>query len=151
MKQFNVWFPTVAALLILAAIFLFRNDLNSFVSNQYKKTQGTTKQDSIRQRLQNSYNYSVNKEKFQYTFLEFGSIGCLSCQKMEGVMQEIKTRYPDQVKVVFINVAQKENQELTQYFGISTIPSQVLLDRKGSEYYRHTGYISAQDLEKNFK
>lgn len=70
---------------------------------------------------------------------------------MGSVMAEIKQKYSNRVKVVFINVSQKENRELVDYFGIVTIPTQVLLDKKGKEYFRHNGYLSADDLSKHFK
>lgn len=66
-------------------------------------------------------------------------------------MDEIKREYRNRVKVVFVNVSQKDNKELVDYFGIVTIPTQVLLDKKGKEYFKHNGYLSADDLSRHFK
>lgn len=66
-------------------------------------------------------------------------------------MDEIKREYRNRVKVVFVNVSQKDNKELVDYFGIVTIPTQVLLNKEGKEYSRHNGYLSAEELSKYFR
>lgn len=65
---------------------------------------------------------------------------------MEGVMEEVKDAYPQKVQVVFLNILKPENQELMKYYGVAAIPTQVLLDNAGLEYFRHTGYISTEEL-----
>jgi thioredoxin 1 len=37
-----------------------------------------------------------------------------------------------------------------KYFGIAAIPTQVLLDQEGQEFFRHTGYLSYNDLVDQF-
>jgi thioredoxin 1 len=69
---------------------------------------------------------------------------------MESVMSEIRTKYPQTVNVVFLNILKPENQDLMKYFGVASIPTQVLLDKEGKEFFRHTGYISTADVEKIF-
>lgn len=34
--------------------------------------------------------------------------------------------------------------------GVGTIPTQILLDKHGKEFFRHSGYYSASELEKEF-
>ena len=43
-----------------------------------------------------------------------------------------------------------QNQQLMKFFGVSAIPTQILLDKTGVEYFRHSGYISFDDLNKQF-
>ena len=43
--------------------------------------------------------------------------------RMEGVMEEIIAKYPDKVKVVFVNVLKPESQLLMKYYGIAAIPT----------------------------
>ena len=102
------------------------------------------------QLIDSAYNYNKNGLSFQITFLEFGAKGCSSCKMMEGVMDEIRKDYPGKVNVIFINVRLPENQKIMEYFGIAVIPTQVLLDKSGKEYFRHSGYYSADDLGKIF-
>ncbi|MDZ7738087.1 MAG: thioredoxin family protein [Bacteroidales bacterium] len=66
-------------------------------------------------------------------------------------MDEIGQKYAGKVNVVFVNVLLPENQDLMKYYGIAAIPTQVLLDKKGRDYFRHTGYIPADDLEEEFQ
>jgi thioredoxin 1 len=35
---------------------------------------------------------------------------------------------------------------MMKYFGIALIPTQVLLDKNGEEFFRHAGYFSAVEL-----
>ena len=65
-------------------------------------------------------------------------------------MDDIRQEYPLKVKVVFVNVLLPENHAQMLYFGVATIPTQVLLDKKGEEYYRHTNYLSFDELRKKF-
>ena len=65
-------------------------------------------------------------------------------------MEEVRERYSSKVNTVFINVTLPANKDIVKHFGIVTIPTQILLDKNGQEYYRHEGYISADDLSKQF-
>jgi thioredoxin 1 len=53
--------------------------------------------------------------------------------------------------VVFINVLLPENQDLMKYFGVVAIPTQVLLNKEGVEFFRHSGYISTNDILSEMK
>lgn len=96
------------------------------------------------------YNYSKNEKPYKITFLEFGSTGCSACKRMEKVLVEIQQKYPEKVNVVFVNVTFRENHDLMKYFGIVTIPTQVLLNKEGKEYFRNTGYFSTKELANKF-
>lgn len=65
-------------------------------------------------------------------------------------METIKQEYGSRVNVVFINISLKKNRDFVDYFGIATIPTQVLLDKNGKEFFRHSGFLSAEDLSKHF-
>lgn len=98
------------------------------------------------------YNYDKSPDAtYRYTFLEFGSVGCAPCKKMEKEMEIIRKEFAGTVNVRFINLSQKWSRDWATHFNIKTIPTQVVLDSKGSEIYRHTGYIPADELKKVFK
>jgi thioredoxin 1 len=105
---------------------------------------------SVADSLDLLYNYQKNKSTYKLTFLEFGSVGCVECKKMEKVMQQVRTRYNDRVNVVFYDVRMKENKKIVKHYGVEMIPVQVLLDRNGTEYFRHTGYFSPDSLAIKF-
>ena len=65
-------------------------------------------------------------------------------------MSELRAKYPQKVNVVFLNILLPENQNLMKYFGVVSIPAQVLLDKNGKEFFRHSGYYSSEDLIKEF-
>ena len=69
---------------------------------------------------------------------------------MEEVMTKIKAEYKGKVNVVFINLMEPESKRFFEYYGVATIPTQVLLDKKGKEFFRHTGFYSADELSAHF-
>jgi thiol-disulfide isomerase/thioredoxin len=96
-----------------------------------------------------AFNYTLNHRPYNLTYLEFGSIGCIECKKMESVMDSVREDYKNKVNVVFYNV--RYNKKMTKHFGIKLIPVQILLDVHGKECFRHVGYYSFDNLSKEFK
>jgi thiol-disulfide isomerase/thioredoxin len=141
----------ILSILFLVLLFVFKGNLNDFVSKKMKEQAGIAVLKSIPLYVDSAFNYKKNGEKYRLTFLEFGATGCISCKMMEKVMNEVKIRYPFEIKVKFVNILLAENQDLMNYFGIAAIPTQVLLDVSGKEVFRHTGYFSFNDLEKEFQ
>lgn len=80
------------------------------------------------------------------TFVELGSVNCIPCMKMQVVMKEIEQEYKDQVKVVFHDVWTEAGKPYAQHYRIRVIPTQVFLDAKGNEYFRHEGYFPKEEL-----
>jgi len=60
---------------------------------------------------------------------------------MKKVLTEIREKQPKKVNVVFLNVLKSESQNLMKIYGIAIIPTQFLLNKKGKEYLRHTGFL----------
>jgi thioredoxin 1 len=84
--------------------------------------------------------------KILVTFIELGSVRCIPCRKMIPIMEEIEKEYGHQVKVVFHDVWTKEGKPYAGKYGIKLIPTQVFLDEKGEEYYRHVGFFPKEKL-----
>lgn len=95
------------------------------------------------------YNYTKNKQSYEITLLEFGA-NCYACKMMEPVMEEIKQKYKGRVHVVFYNITKKQASKYANYFNVDLIPCQILLDKEGNEFYRHTDTISVEKLEEIF-
>lgn len=151
MKRYKVYIPVVLIVLMFFALIFFRDNMVRFISQSKMEQLATTAKQMMSDSTAKKYDYTRNGESYEYTFLEFGSIGCHACRQMEGVMDEIKNKYKGKVKVVFVNLQKRENKELGDYYGIATIPTQVLLDRNGKEFFRHNGFYSADDLSLKFK
>lgn len=60
-------------------------------------------------------------------------------------MEEIRTKHPQTIQVVFLNVLKNESQELMKFFGVASIPTQVLLNKEGKEFFWDSGYYSAEE------
>ena len=80
------------------------------------------------------------------TFVELGSVSCVPCRMMQPIMREIEAEYRGQVGVVFHDVWTEEGKPYIKAYGIRAIPTQVFLDSKGVEYFRHEGFFSKQEL-----
>lgn len=151
MKKYKVYIPIGLIILLFISIVVFRDKMVDFISTTMTEQMTSDDKEKIRNIIVEQYDYCKNGKEYNYTFLEFGSTSCNACRQMKDVMDEIKRKYPDIVNVVFINVMEKENKAIVDYYGIATIPTQILLDKQGVEFYRHNGYLSAEDLYAKFK
>lgn len=140
----------VLSVLFFILLYANKDNLTNFASKAVQAQAGSDIQKSGLAFVDSAYNYTKNGLSYQITFLEFGAKGCSACKRMETVMSEIQVKYPSRVNVVFINIMIPENQRLMKYFGIAAIPAQVLLNREGKEYFRHTGYFSVEELAPAF-
>ncbi len=127
-------------------LFAFKNKLTEYTSRLIKAQSTINGRSRLSYEVDSAYNYRQNNLDYKITLLEFGSTGCSACKRMEVVMREIESSYSGRVKVIFLNVTLPENQELMKFFGIATIPTQVLLNEEGKEFFRHSGFYSTTDL-----
>lgn len=88
---------------------------------------------------------------YKVTFIELGSVRCIPCREMQPIMKSIKEKYGREVKIVFHDVLSEKGQSYGVKFGIEAIPTQVFLDSKGKEYYRHVGFFSEEELVRVLK
>lgn len=140
----SLMFVLLLALLIMG--FFLKDNMNNYLSKTIQKQASPEIIISGNALIDSLYNYSTNGLSYEITFLEFGATGCSACKNMEKVMEEIKSIYTTQVNVVFLNILQPENRDLMKLYGIASIPTQVLLDNTGKEFFKHTGYISSEEL-----
>ena len=82
----------------------------------------------------------------EITFIELGSVNCVPCKMMQPVMKEIEEEYADTVNVIFYDVWTKEDKKYGQQYKIRIIPTQVFLDEKGVEFFRHEGFFSKEEI-----
>jgi len=144
---FSMFF-LVFSLAFIVSLFVFKNRLTAYSSKLIQQqTTGETK-NKVENNIQKQFNYIKNGQQYETTFLEFGALNCAACKRMEKVLEEITANYSDKVNVLFINVTLPENVDFAKYYGISAIPTQILLNKTGKEFFRHTGFLSAYDLEK---
>jgi thioredoxin 1 len=92
-------------------------------------------------------NNSKKQEKTKVTFIELGSVKCIPCQKMQKVIKQVEENYPSQVKTIFYDVWTEGGKKYAEIYNINLIPTQVFLDEKGKEFYRHEGFFPFEELD----
>jgi thioredoxin 1 len=90
----------------------------------------------------------ISTTKPKVTFIELGSVNCIPCKQMQPVMKAIEESYGEQVKVIFYDVWTKEQKPYAEKYGIKLIPTQVFLDEKGKEFFRHEGFYPEKEIDK---
>ena len=80
------------------------------------------------------------------TYVNFGVIGC--CDKMNPVTQALRSHYSDKLNVVFVHTGEEEI--LSNLYGISTIPVQLLFDKEGKLLLRHQGNVTEEQVLARF-
>jgi thiol-disulfide isomerase/thioredoxin len=80
------------------------------------------------------------------TLVEFGATGCVPCDMMQPVLDNLRKKFQDRLNIVFVHVG--EEQILGVRYGISSIPVQTFFDRTGKEVFRHTGFFAQAEVEK---
>ncbi|MBW6535070.1 MAG: conjugal transfer protein TraF [Mariniphaga sp.] len=141
---------SLLVLLLLLGLFL-KNDLNNFIAEKMRQSAGTEVILSGEQWVDSLFNYTKNEENFEFTLLQFRSNGCTICKQMEPVLEAIKNAPEIKVNVVELNVMNPNSQNMMKYFGISAVPTQLVLNKEGVELFRNYGFIAASDLKLKFQ
>jgi thioredoxin 1 len=80
------------------------------------------------------------------TMVEFGATGCIPCDMMQPILDNLREKYKDRLNVLFVHV--REQRILGARFGIRSIPVQVFFDGSGREAFRHVGFYPQNEVEK---
>ncbi|MFA7230693.1 MAG: thioredoxin family protein [Victivallaceae bacterium] len=83
--------------------------------------------------------------------LDLGSKKCVPCKMMAPILEKLEKEYTGILRIEFIDVWVKENVEIAERYKISAIPTQIFFDAEGKELWRHTGYLSEEDILKQWK
>ena len=85
--------------------------------------------------------------KHKVTFIEVGSDSCHSCQIMGRRLYKIKQQNPE-YPIYFVNV--HKEREAAYRMKVQMIPTQIVMNNKGQEVYRHVGILSEEEIHKLF-
>jgi len=80
------------------------------------------------------------------TLVNFSVIGC--CDRTYPIVQELQSEYNGRVNVIFVNI--EEEEILSDLYGVTSIPVQMLFDKDGKEVFRHTGFLPKDRLVAEF-
>lgn len=84
------------------------------------------------------------KKEGKFVMLELGSVGCIPCEKMKPVMEQLRTNYKGKLEVFFVDV--RKDKETASRFKVYVIPTQVFLDKGGKEIHRHIGFYGYEEI-----
>ena len=80
----------------------------------------------------------------QPVLVDFFATWCGPCKQMPPILQDVKTRMGDGIKIIKIDV--DKNPEVAQRFGIRSVPT-LMLFQNGKPSWRNWGVMPAQQLE----
>jgi len=83
--------------------------------------------------------------------IDLGAKKCIPCKKMAPILDELTKEYEGIFTVKFIDVWEKEGAAEAEKYKIESIPTQIFFDENGKELWRHTGFISKEDILKKWK
>ena len=151
--MFRKIFPGIIVAILaigLIAGLLFKDNINGFISEKMKLQAGEEVILSGEVWVDSLFNYTKNGKDFQYSLLQFKSTGCNVCKQMEPELENIRKTKVEKVNVMVLNVMNPNSQNVMKYFGISAVPTQILLDRQGNEIFRNYGFISSSEIKQKF-
>lgn len=76
--------------------------------------------------------------------VDLGADKCIPCKMMAPILEELRVQYAGRFEVVFIDVW-KDPPKAKEY-GITVIPTQILIDPAGKELMRHEGFFAKDDI-----
>jgi thioredoxin 1 len=86
----------------------------------------------------------IDFSKYLVTFIELGADRCIPCRAMQPIMKDIAQTFADRVQVVFYDVW--KDPEPARKYKIQLIPTQVFVDQKGNEIFRHVGLFPKEEI-----
>lgn len=72
------------------------------------------------------------------TLAEFGRGTCIPCKEMKPILENLAVEYQDRLNVSIVSV--DEYRDITNYYRIMAIPTQIGFDSSGKEVFRHVGF-----------
>ncbi|NLD91517.1 MAG: thioredoxin family protein [Fibrobacter sp.] len=143
MIRFKIYF---LGAIMLAAILIVGRYSDVLAQTTTSKTDSSNA--AVKKTAKTAAKKTETKSDILVTFVELGSVNCIPCKMMQPIMDEVEKKYGKQVNVVFHDVWTSEGKPFGAKYGIRSIPTQIFLDKDGTEYYRHEGFFPKEELVK---
>ena len=105
------------------------------VSNSWTKQQAANAKDNPLDKARN---------EGKPTLAIFSAASCCGPDKMIPIKEALIKKYDTKINIVYIEP--RKEQILAARYAIRAIPTQVLYDKTGKEFFRHNGFFSEQDI-----
>ena len=84
------------------------------------------------------------------TLVDYFATWCGPCKMMHPILEELKQRMGDKVKIVKIDVDVPANREIVYFYQIQSVPT-LLLFQKGKMVWRQSGVVRAAQLQETIE
>lgn len=81
--------------------------------------------------------------------VDLGAGKCVACKAMTPILEDLRGSLAGRLAVEFIDVWETEG--VAEKYGVETIPTQIFFDATGKELFRHTGFLSKEDILAKWK
>ncbi len=146
--------PAIIVLLILLIIglaFFAKDKFRCFMTNYQLQHNDIKVVESDSAAYMKQFDNRTGKAEYQLSLIEFGGQGCKPCMRMDTVLHDIAQIYGYKLNLKIIRLTTRGNRKIARYFGIREIPVQVILNQEGKEVFRHTGFLSKEELQLKIK
>jgi thioredoxin 1 len=82
------------------------------------------------------------------TLAEFGRGTCIPCKQMKPILEDLALQYQDKLNVPIVSI--DDYTELTAYYKVMAIPTQIGFDSMGKEVFRHIGFWPKDQIISQF-
>jgi thioredoxin 1 len=78
------------------------------------------------------------------TLAEFGRGTCIPCKQMKPILEDLAVQYQDKLNVPIVSI--DDYSQLTSYYKVMAIPTQIGFDSNGKEVFRHVGFWAKNQI-----
>jgi len=78
------------------------------------------------------------------TLAEFGRGTCIPCKEMKPILENLAVEYQGRLNVSIVSV--DIYRDLTNYYKVMAIPTQIGFDSNGKEVFRHVGFWPKEQI-----
>lgn len=146
-KKHGILIVLILVVAGLLVALVFKNRIYDYIGSEVRKSTSEETRFEAKEYIQKYFNYDENKQLFDFTLLEFKSSGCTICKQMEPVLESIKNWDAAKVNVQVVQILNPDSQELMKFYGISAVPTHLILDRRGTEVFRKYGFVSEEEFK----
>jgi len=83
------------------------------------------------------------------TVLDLGASSCVPCKMMKPIFAELEQEYKGKANILLLEIY--EYKALANKYKVMVIPTQIFFDRDGSQFWRHEGFLSKNEIIEKLK